>query len=350
MNDPRAKRWFDHPLVQLSAVRFREFIREPDAVFWVLLFPILMAAGLGLAFRSRPQEVLRIAAVTPAIAQALRAEKLLEVQELSSPSAEAALRTGTVALAVAPGPGGSGVVYRFDDTNPEGRNARILADRAIQRAGGRIDPIASADRLMREPGSRYIDFLIPGLLGLNIMSSSIWGLGYGIVDARRRKLLKRLIATPMPKSYYLLAFVLSRLLMLVVEAGVLVAFGALVFQVPLRGSPVVLGGLCIIAAMSFSALGLLIASRVQTTEAVSGMMNLVMLPMWIFSGVFFSAQRFPNVLHPFIKSLPLTAAIEALRANMLQGAGWREIAPQLAILVAWLGVAFSLALVRFRWR
>jgi ABC-2 type transport system permease protein len=346
---PRGRGVADHPLTQLTLVRFLEFVREPDAMFWVLIFPIVLAAGLGIAFRSRPAEVLKIAAITPAITQGLRSEKLLDVQELSPQAAETALRTGKVALVVEPGPGTT-VVYRYDDTNPEGRNARILADRALQQAAGRVDPIVPADRLTREPGSRYIDFLIPGLLGMNIMSSAIWGLGFVIVDARRKKLLKRLVATPMPRYCYLLAFVLSRLLMLVVEVGALVAFGALVFQVPLRGSLLVLAALCVLASLSFSALALLIASRVQTTEAVSGLMNLVMLPMWIFSGVFFSAQRFPDILQPVIKALPLTAVIDALRANMLQGASFSGIASQLGILAAWLIVSFTLALRLFRWR
>jgi ABC-2 type transport system permease protein len=160
---------------------------------------------------------------------------------------------------------------------------------------------------MREPGSRYIDFLIPGLLGMNLMGSAIWGLGFAIVDARRKKLMKRLMATPMPRHYYLLSFVLSRLLLLVVEVGVLLGFGALVFQVPVRGSMLELGALCVLGSLAFSALGLLIASRVQTIEAVSGLMNTVMMPMWIVSGVFFSAQRFPDALQPVIKALPLTA-------------------------------------------
>jgi ABC-2 type transport system permease protein len=346
---PRGAGVADHPLIQLTLVRFREFVREPDAIFWVLIFPILLSAGLGLAFRSRPAEVLKIAAIAHPVAQALRTEKLLDVQELSPQSAETALRTGKVALVVEPGPGAS-VVYRYDDTNPEGRTARILADRAVQQAAGRIDPIASADRWMREPGSRYIDFLIPGLLGMNLMSSAIWGLGYVIVDARRKKLLKRLVATPMPRHYYLLAFVLSRLLLLAVEVGVLVAFGSLVFQVPLRGSLLVLAGLCVLGSLTFSALGLLIASRVQTTEAVSGLMNLVMIPMWIVSGVFFSAQRFPDGLRPFIHALPLTAVIDALRANMLQGASFSQVAPQMWILAGWLAISFVLALNLFRWR
>jgi len=339
----------DHPLVQLTLVRFYEFVREPEALFWVFVFPILLAAGLGVAFRNRPADVLKIAAVTPEIAQSLRQEKLLDVQQLSPGAAEEALRSGKVALLAEPGPGGT-VVYRYDDTNPEGRAARMLADRAVQLAAGRLDPISSSDRLMREPGSRYIDFLIPGLLGMNLMGSAIWGLGFAIVDARRKKLMKRLIATPMPRHYYLLSFVLSRLLLLVIEVGALLGFGALVFQVPLRGSLAVLATLCVLGSLSFSALGLLIASRVRTIEAASGLMNLVMMPMWIVSGVFFSAQRFPDVVQPVIKALPLTAVIDALRANMLQGANFAQIAPQLGILGAWLIVCFTLALKLFRWR
>src|SRR6202167_1496482 len=224
----------DHPLVQLTLVRFREFLREPEALFWVFVFPLLLAAGLGVAFRNRPAEVLKIATVTPALTQSLRAEKLLDVEQLSAPAAEEALRTGKVALLAEPGPDGS-VVYRYDDTNPEGRAARLLADRAVQRAAGRADPVASSDRLMREPGSRYIDFLIPGLLGMNLMGSAIWGMGFAIVDARQRKLMKRLIATPMPRHYYLLSFLFSRLTLLVIEVAALVGFGYFVFGVPVRG-------------------------------------------------------------------------------------------------------------------
>jgi ABC-type multidrug transport system permease subunit len=341
--------WTRHPLAQLTLVRFLEFTREPEALFWVFIFPVLLAAGLGIAFRNRPADVLQIAAVTPQLAQALRQEKLLDVAELPAAAAAAALRNGKIALLAAPSAGG-GVVYRYDDTNPEGRTARMLADRAVQRAAGRIDPVAATDRFLREPGSRYIDFLIPGLLGMNLMGSAIWGMGFAIVDARRKKLMKRLVATPMPRHYYLLSFLLSRLLLLVVEVGVLLGFGALVFGVPLRGSLVDLVALCVLGSLSFSALGLLIASRARTIEAASGLMNTVMMPMWIVSGVFFSAQRFPVFAQPIIKALPLTAVIDALRMNMLQGAGLAQLTPQLGVLAAWLIVCFSLALKLFRWR
>jgi ABC-2 type transport system permease protein len=339
----------DHPLVQLTLMRSREFLREPEALFWVFVFPILLAAGLGIAFRNRPADVLKIAAVTPAMARSLSHEKLLDVQELPTQTAEEALRTGKVALLAEPGPDGT-VVYRYDEANPDGRTARILADRAVQRAAGRVDPVGTADRLIREPGSRYIDFLVPGLLGMNLMGSAIWGLGFAIVDARRKKLMKRLIATPMPRRYYLLSFVLSRLSLLVIEVGALLGFGALVFHVPLRGSLFVLATLCVLGSLSFSALGLLIASRVRTLEAASGLMNLVMMPMWICSGVFFSAERFPDAVQPVITALPLTAMVDALRANMLQGASFPQMARQLWVLTGWLIVCFTLALKLFRCR
>jgi ABC-2 type transport system permease protein len=338
-----------HPLIQLTLVRFREFIREPEALFWVFGFPIILAAGLGLAFRNRPAEVLQIAAVTPQLTASLRAEKLLDVRELSLSDAEAALRNGKVALVAEPAASGA-VVYRYDDTNPEGRSARMLADRAVQRAAGRQDPIGSTDTIMREPGSRYIDFLVPGLLGMNLMGSAVWGMAFGIVDARRKKLIKRLTATPMPRHYYLLSFLLSRLVLLVVEVGVVLGFAVLVFQVPVHGSLIALGLFCVLSSMSFCALGLLIASRVQTIEAASGMTNAVMMPMWICSGVFFSSQRFPDVMQPLIKALPLTATIDALRANMLQGMTLAQLAPQLGVLSGWLVVCFFVALKLFRWR
>ncbi len=346
---PRGNTLADHALVQLTLVRFYEFLREPEALFWVFVFPILLAAGLGIAFRNRPADVLNIGAVSPQLAQSIGQEKLLHVEQFSVEAGQRALREGKIALLIVPGPNGT-MEYRYDNTNPEGRSAKMLADRAVQTAAGRMDPVRTEDQFMREPGSRYIDFLVPGLLGMNLMGSAIWGMGFAIVDARRKKLMKRLVATPMPRHYFLLSFVLSRLLLLVVEIGVLLGFGVVAFGVPVRGSVLDLIVLCILGSLSFGAIGLLIASRVQTIEAASGLMNVVMMPMWILSGVFFSSQRFPDVVQPIIKVLPLTAVIDALRANMLQGANLADIAAQLAILSMWLVVCFSLALKLFRWR
>jgi ABC-type polysaccharide/polyol phosphate export permease len=349
MSKPAAMPFTERALAQLTLVRFREFTREPEALFWVFIFPILLAAGLGIAFRNRPPEVLNIAAATPELARALTSEKLLHVEQLPQEEAEEKLRTGKVALVAEPGVTGA-VVYAYDPTNPEGRTARMLADRAVERAAGRADPVASSDRLIDEPGSRYIDFLIPGLLGMNLMGSAMWGLGFSIVDARRKKLIKRMVATPMPRQYYLLSFILSRLVLLVLEVGVVLGFGALAFHVPVRGPVAGLAVICAMGSMLFCSLGLLTASRAQTIEAASGLMNAVMMPMWICSGVFFSAQRFPDAVQPIIRALPLTAVIDALRASLLQGAGIAQVAPQLAVMAAWMAVCFGLALKFFRWR
>lgn len=346
---PSRRSWRDHPLTQLTLLRVREFVREPEALFWSLLFPILIAGGLGVAFRNRPPEVLKIAATDERLVQSLRREALLDVQLRSPEAGERAVRTGEVALLVTRDPADA-VVYRYDDTNPEGRSARMLADDAIQLTGGRRDPVAASDRLMREAGSRYIDFLIPGLIGMGIMGNSIWGLGFSIVDARRRKLLKRIVATPMPRHYYLLSFLVFRMALLVVEVGAPVLFGLYAFGVPFRGSALLMMAFCVLGSLTFSAIGLLIAARLRTIEAVSGLTNVIMLPMWVLSGVFFSAQRFPDAVQPLISALPLTALIDALRAVMLRGAGAEALLREGMTLVGWLVVCFVAALRLFRWR
>jgi ABC-2 type transport system permease protein len=256
------------------------------------------------------------------------------------------LRTGAVAVVVVPGPA---LAYRFDPTRSESRLARLATDDALQRALGRRDVREARDEIVTERGARYIDFLIPGLLGLNLMGTGMWGLGYAVVDARRRKLMKRLMASPMRRSQYLLSFIAARLVLLIPEVGILVGFGALAFGVPVRGSLVTLALVALMGALCFAGLGLLTASRVQTVEAVSGLMNLVMLPMWVLSGVFFSSANFPAAMQPFIRALPLTALNDALRGVMLEGASLTALAVPVGICLAWGVVSFTSALKIFRW-
>jgi ABC-2 type transport system permease protein len=260
------KAFIENSLVQLTLVRFREFWREPEAVFWVFVFPILLAGGLGIAFRNKPADIMKVAAVGPQLAAALRTDKTLAVEELDLTAGEQALRAGRIVLLAVPAANG-GVTYRFDDTNPDGRTAKMLVNRAVQKAAGARDVVPAKDDYVREAGSRYIDFLVPGLVGTNLMGSGIWGIGFTIVDARRKKLLKRLIASPMPRWQYLLSFLLSRLSMLYVEIAAILGFGVFVFGVPVRGSLWELALLCLISAVSFSTLGLLVASRAKTMEA-----------------------------------------------------------------------------------
>jgi len=335
-------------LFQLTSIRFRLLLREPEAIFWIFIFPILLAGGLGIAFRNRPPDVLPVAATQPQLTQALAADKGLRATTMDEQTGVRALATGTILVLAIPEPGG--VAYRYDDTNPDARAARLLVDRALQAAAGQRDAMHAENQLIHETGSRYIDFVIPGLLGMNLMGSAIWGLGFSIVEARQKKLLKRLVASPMPRWQYLTSFLLSRLVMLIVEVAAFLGFARLAFGVPFRGSLWQLGILCVLTSLSFSALGLLISSRARTMEAASGLMNLVMLPMWIFSGVFFSSSRFPAIIQPFVRILPLTAANDAFRANMLQGVGLDHLGMPVAILLAWLIVPFAVALKIFRWR
>lgn len=344
-------------LRQLVAVRFREFYREPEAIFWSFVFPIILSIGLGIAFRNRPAEVVAVGVVAE-VARAAEGDSLKARLErgggmsAATVASEAAgrelLRTGRIALLVVPGD--TGVTYVLDDTRPEARLARLLADDRVQRGAGRGDPVAVRERQVREAGSRYIDFLIPGLLGMNIMGGSMWGIGFSIVDARRKHLLKRLVATPMSKLEYLLSFVLSRLVFLVIEMAALLGFAMLVFDVPVRGSAWLVAGIGFVASLSFASVALFVVSRAKTIEAASGLMNVAMLPQWVLSGVFFSSANFPDAAQPFIRALPLTATIDALRATMIQGATLPAVLPQLGVLAAWMVVGLLAAARLFRWR
>ena len=341
-------------MAQLTLVRFREFIREPEAVFWTFIFPILLAAGLGMAFRQRGPDKLQVGVVenanSAAVIQSLKKDSTLVVESFDDSAAAKALRTGKITLLVRPTAQPDSIQYVYDRQRSEANNARVIVDRAVQVGAGRLDRVRSTDTFVTEPGSRYIDFLIPGLLGMNLMGSSIWGLGFTIVTARSKKLLKRLMATPMSRSQYLASFLASRLIFLILEIVTLLGFGHWAFGVPLRGSLGTLLLICVLAALSFGGLGLLSASRARTTEAVSGIMNFIMLPMWIFSGVFFSSANFPHAVQPFIKLLPLTAVNDALRLNMLEGTSLAGVTPQLAVIIVWGIVTFFAALKLFRWR
>jgi ABC-type multidrug transport system permease subunit len=335
-------------LFQLTAMRFRLFLREPEAIFWTFLFPILLSVGLGIAFRNRPADVLPVGATTTQLTQALAADKGLTATTLDESSGTHALATGSILLLAIQRL--DRIEYKFDDTNPDARTARMIADRAVQAAAGRQEAVRVDNQFVHEAGARYIDFLVPGLLGMNLIGAAMWSMGFAIVDARQKKLLKRMVASPMPRWQYLASFLFSRLGLLVIEVGVFLGFARITFGVPFRGSLWQLGLLCVLASLAFSAMGLLVSTRAKTTEAVNGLMNLVMLPMWILSGIFFSATRFPLALQPLVRALPLTAAIDALRGNMLQGMSLGQLAAPVGIMLAWLIVPFAVSLRIFRWR
>jgi ABC-2 type transport system permease protein len=338
------------PLLELTRTRLLEVVREPEALFWMFVFPVLLAVALGIAFPSRTVDTVIVGVVEGSSAadtmQVLRAAPGLQVHIFGHAEIEAAIRRATVQIVVEPG---SPPTYRYDPARSEARLARRIVDDVLQRAAGRRDAWTPHDAPVVSTGSRYIDWLVPGLLGMTIMQTGLWGVGFSIVQSRTRKLLKRFVATPMRRSHYLLAQILARLVFLAIEAGVLLGFGRLVFGVPMRGSWLLIIVTIVVGALSFAGIGLLAASRARTVEGLSGMLNLVILPMWIVSGVFFASSNFPDPLQPYIRALPLTALNDALRAVMLEGASARMVAGELALLCVWGAGSFGAALRLFRW-
>lgn len=346
-----------NPLWQLTLARFREFIREPAAVFWVYVFPLVMVVSLGTAFRNKPVEEIAVDVVesarTSQISEALRADGRFRVTIGSSDEAAQRLRTGKTELVIAPDETDvSRVAYRysFDPTRPGSVLARNTADDIVQRASGREDVVETADVEISEPGSRYIDFLIPGMIGMGLMGGGLWGVGFAIVDLRIRKLLKRFVATPMKRTHFLGAMMISRLVFMLPEVLVICLFARFFFGVENHGSWLTVGILIVAGAFQFAGVGLLVACRAKTLETVSGLMNLVMIPMWIGSGIFFSTERFPDIVQPLIQLLPLTPLIAALREVMQEGATLTDVGIEFAVILVWGLATFGVALKLFRWQ
>ena len=374
----RSGRWSGYR--HLLWARILELKREPEVVFWVFIFPLLLAAGLGIAFRNKPADVTSVVVIdgpgaqkTLAMLQTSNkgsdessdkssvkssdkgssdkrspAHSTVRATVLDRDAALKAFHFGKFDLAIESNPDGS-YTYYYDPARPESVLSRAEIDAQLQSAAGRKDALATSAQSSSEPGSRYIDFLIPGLLGMNLMNSGMWGVGFALVEMRQRKLLKRFVATPMRRSDFLLALTSSRLVLMVIEVGLLLSFGVLVFHMPMQGSILAVLLLGSLGAVAFGGVGLLTACRAQKIETVSGLINVVMMPMWIFSGVFFSYDRFPAIIHPFIKALPLTALNDALRATILEGATLGSQSGRLLVLAVWGGVSFILALRWFRW-
>jgi ABC-2 type transport system permease protein len=355
---------------QLLWVRILELKREPEVVFWVFVFPLLLAAGLGIAFRNKPADTVSVVVIDGPGAQktltmlqagpegnppdkntASQSSSVVSTIRAAMLDRDAALRAfhfGKYDMAVEAKSDGS-YTYYYDPARPESVLARAEVDATLQSAAGRKDALATSATASSEPGSRYIDFLIPGLLGMNLMNSGMWGVGFALVEMRQRKLLKRFVATPMRRSDFLMALLSSRLVLMVIEVGLLLGFGVLFFHMRVLGSLFSVALLGALGAVSFGGVGLLTACRAQKIESVSGLINLVMMPMWIFSGVFFSYQRFPAMAQTFIKALPLTALNDALRATILEGASIGSQSGRLLVLAVWGGVSFLLAMRWFRW-
>jgi ABC-type multidrug transport system permease subunit len=346
------------PIWQLTLSRIKEFVRRPEAIFWVYGFPILMMLALGIAFRDNPTEIIAVDLVasestaTPAvepIRDKLAADSRFKLNTLP-PDWQKRLQAGKTDLVIEVLPPGGEQPYRLWDEphRAESRIARYAVELALSR--GPSAPTPPAVNHLQKAGSRYIDFLLPGMIGMGLMGGGMWGVGFVIVDMRVRKLLKRFLATPMRRSDFLIAVGTSRLVFTLTDIVILLLFGYFFFGVRCQGSYLDLTGAVVIGGVAFAGVGLLVASRAETLETVSGLMNLIMLPMWILSGVFFSSERFPEAVQPVINLLPLTALNQLLRGIILEGRSLMSLWQQAAILAVYSVTTFSVALRIFRWR
>lgn len=339
-----------HPFKELLKARIREFLREPETIFWVYAFPVLLVIGLGIAFSNRPVERVLVDiqqhGIAEDVARNLRKNPDFVVAIRSKPECMERLRLGKSTLVVVPG---ANIEYLFDPTRPESVLARQQVDDALQRAAGRRDPLFTADRHVTEPGTRYIDFLIPGLIGMNLLAGSMWGVGYVIVDMRVRKLLKRFVATPMKRYHFLCSALGGRMVFMIPELVVILGAGVILFGFPIRGDIFSILFLSFLGAISFSGLGLLAACRAKKLETASGIMNVIMMPMWLLSGVFFSPERFPDALQIIIQALPLTQFNYALRAVILEDALLSSQLWRLVFIASWGAICYICTLRWFRW-
>lgn len=345
-------------LKELTLTRLRVMMREPEVLFWVFAFPILLAFGLGIAFSDPSAEVMRVVVVEGSPAErflpALSRQEGMDVQVLGPEAAETALRRGETVLIVGGASEGDAeagtIVFHFDPTRPEGRAARLAADAAIQETAGASRPVTIRAQEVTQRGHRYIDWLIPGLIGFNLMSTGLWSVGFYVTQSRQQRQLRRLVATPMPRGHFLLAQVLARFAFLVAEIPVLVVFAWLVFDVRIEGNVMALAVVSLVGAGCFTGFGLLASSRTRTTEGVSGIINVIIMPMVVLCGVFFSPTRFPDSVQPLISVLPLTALNDALRAVYNDGLPLAATIGELVLLAVWTALTFVLALRLFRWQ
>jgi ABC-2 type transport system permease protein len=345
-----------HAFNQMVLARLREFFREPIAIFWVYGFPLILACILGLAFSNSNVESPTVDVVNSnkersgAKNDAADLVKILKDKDIDARPSEAEdakqrLRLGKTALIVDDRP--QAIVYILDPTRPDSVHAKNWVDSILARSPVSGRPTDKEE--VTAPGSRYIDFLLPGLVGINLMGGGLFGVGFALVEMRVRKLFKRLMATPVHRGDFLLAMLSSRLLFLTPEMITLLGVARWLAGVPVEGSWGTLILVVITGALTFSGIGLLLGCRAEKMETISGLVNLVILPSYLVSGVFFSARRFPEVMQPVIQALPLTQLNDALREVMLEGATLAQVSGRLLILAAWGIVPFVLALRWFKW-
>jgi ABC-2 type transport system permease protein len=341
-------------LFQLIAAHFKSFFREPAILFWAILFPILMAWVLGIAFSTKGETVRTVYVTSTAeVPDIVSGEKLIgeetgnafriKFKNASPAESIRAIKRGVIALYIEVK--NDSLIYHFDPLNADAQLTHLMLEREISG----ITAKNSAIEKLETKGTRYIDFLIPGLIALGIMNSCIWGIGWNLIETRMKKLLRRMVATPMKKSVFLTSQVITRIILGCVETSLLFAFAYFYFGTTITGSVVAFVIIFLSGVFAFSGIGILVASRTAKSEVGNGLINAVTLTMTILSGVFFNYHNFPEWAISFIQVLPLTMLADAIRAIFIEAAGLRDVLIPMIVLCSMGFVTFTLGLKIFKW-
>lgn len=364
-------------LFQLVISQFKLFFREPGVVFWSFGFPVVMAWILGIAFANKGEILRNVAIVTenPAAVSALpkwlheksgtvdnqlsgEAELEWEVgmnagdqarfrfRAMSEEEAVLALKRGQISLWIEGSPE-TNLSYRFDPDNADARLTYLLLETAFRE---KISSEIKAEiRPLTMVGIRYVDFLIPGLMAMSIMNACLWGIGWNLIELRIKKLLRRIVATPLRKSIFLISHGLNRMILSAAEMLLLYIFAYFYFDIRIQGSLLALALVFLSGYCAFAGIAILISSRVQNTQSGNGMINIVTMPMFILSGIFFSYHNFPDWLIPYVEVLPLTMLTNSLRGIITEGIGLAQVIQPSLGLFGIGAVCFALGLKLYLW-
>jgi ABC-2 type transport system permease protein len=352
------------PLFQLVSLQFKNFFREPAIIFWAVIFPILMAWVLGVAFTNKGEmkkTVAVIGSITEKHVLWLKPDSANTVTRLfgddiknptrvkfvfcTEEQALLMMKRGEINLVLQQS--ADTIIYRYDPKNPDAVNTYLMIEREINR---NTEPmVRSAIMPVTSRGSRYIDFLIPGLIAMGIMNSCLWGISWNLIEFRMKKLLRRMVATPMRKTDFLLSNLITRTLIGGFETIVLLLFAFLYFSISLEGSLLALLMIYFAGILAFAGIAIMISSRTANSQIGNGLINAISLPMMILSGIFFSYHNFPDWCIPFIKYMPLTLLADSIRSIFIEGAGVGDILLPFIVLVITGTATFLAGLRMYKW-
>lgn len=333
---------------QFFLMRVRLLSRQREILFFIFVLPLMLMTGLALAFRDQTgPEVKAVVVGDPALAERLGADRTLVVESVATEAeAELRVRRGQVDALVLPGQPPRVVVT---EGRPESKLAQLMVTDALERLDGRRPPAQVAVSHVRGAGTRYIDFLIPGMIGYQLLAHGLFSLGVLLVEMRVGRMLRRLKVSTVSRFHMLLGLVLGQLFQSLTEAAVMLGAAYVLFGVRCVGSLPLFLGFTVLSTICFGGIAVAMGARPRSMEMFQSVSHVMLMPVVLVSGVFFSAERFPAAIQPFLKLIPSRAAIDGMRAIFTEGAGLGDVLMPGLVVAAWGALAFIFGVRAFRW-